>query len=172
MQTVMRLRGIRIAPRKMRMVVDLVRGKKVALAKDILRFTKNKGARVLAKLLDSTISSAKVLGQGDESTLSIVKITVDEGSKLKRWMPRARGSAYPIQKKVSHITIIVDEAKGKKTSQKTKPEVQGAQVVESVKKKQAIGRDEKPKFKAVSNERKAPKIEKGVQRFFRRKAIG
>ncbi len=168
MKTMMRLNRIRIAPRKMRQVVDLVRGKNVAAAKDVLRFNLNKGAQILLKLLDSAISSAKTLGQGDESSLSILKIAVDEGAKLKRWRARAKGSAYPIQKKVSHITLILDEVKGAKPVQVVK-EKKVAQ--EAMQKDQAAVRVEKPKFKAAPSEFKAPKTERGIQRFFRRKAI-
>ena len=117
MQTLTRLQRIRIAPRKMRMVIDLVRGKRIALARDVLRFSKNRGARILLKLLDSAVATAKSLGQGDESNLMVLKIAVDEGPKLKRWRARAKGSAYPIQKKVSHITLILDELKGAKPVQ-------------------------------------------------------
>lgn len=166
----MRLNRIRIAPRKMRQVVDMVRGKNVAAAKDVLRFNQNKGARILLKLLDSAISSAKTLGQGDESTLSIANIAVDEGAKLKRWRARAKGSAYPIQKKVSHITLILDEVKGAKSAQPSAKETKVAQ--EAIQKDQVSIKTERPKFKAVSDERKTSTTERGVQRFFRRKAIG
>ena len=172
MQTLMRLQRIRIAPRKMRMVIDLVRGKKVAIAKDVLRFTKNRGARILSKLLDSVVSMAKQLGQGDELNLMVSKITVDEGPKLKRWRARARGSAFPIQKKVSHITIVLDEVRGGKSIKETGEELKAAQMSEPIKEGHIAPKVEKPKFKAVSSERKVQKSERGVRQFFRRKAIG
>ncbi|MDO8474383.1 MAG: 50S ribosomal protein L22 [bacterium] len=162
----MRLQRIRIAPRKMRMVIDLVRGKKVALARDVLRFKTNKGARILSKLLDSAIATAKSLGQGDESNLMVLKIAVDEGPKLKRWRARAKGSAYEIQKKVSHITLILDEVKGAKSASVSRKEIKTGQ--EAVKKDQVAIKTEKPKFKAVSSELKTSRTEKGVQRFFRK----
>ena len=154
----------------MRMVIDLVRGKKVALAKDVLRFKTNKGARILAKLLDSAIATAKSLGQGDESNLMVLKIAVDEGPKLKRFRARAKGSAYPIQKKVSHITLVLDEVKGVKSAPASGKEIKAGQ--EAVKKDQAVIKTERPKFKAVPSEPKTSRTEKGFQRFFRRKAIG
>ena len=159
----MRLQRIRIAPRKMRLVVDMVRGKNVALARDVLRFSKNRGARILSKLLDSAVATAKSLGQGDESSLRVLKIAVDEGPKLKRWRARAKGSAYPIQKKVSHITLILDEVKGAKSVQPSAKETKTAQ--EAVKKE---AKTEKPKFRAALSETKAPKIGRGIQRFFRK----
>ncbi len=153
----------------MRMVVDLVRGKKVASARDVLRFSKNRGAKILLRFLDSAIATAKSLGQGDESNLMVLKIAVDEGPKLKRWRARAKGSAYPIQKKVSHITLVLDEAKGV-TSVQT-PAKAAKEEQETAKKGQAVLKTEKPKFKAISGEPKAPRTERGVRRFFRRKAI-
>lgn len=154
------------------MVIDLVRGKNVAAAKDMLRFAKNRGAKILSKLLDSAVASAKSLGQGDESSLVVLKIAVDEGPKLKRFRARAKGSAYPIQKKVSHITLILDEVKGGKPIQTSRKEADVTQASESVQKDTITMKTEKPKFKAPSSEPKARKIERGFQRFFRRKAIG
>ncbi len=169
MKTTMSLKRIRIAPRKMRQVVDLVRGKKVVLARDVLRLSKSRGAKILLKLLDSAVASAKSLGQGDETSLMVLKIAVDEGPKLKRWRARAKGSAYPIQKKVSHITLILDEVKGAKSAQTSVKETKG--VKEAVKKDQVAIKTERSKFKAVPGEIKASRTERGVQRFFRRKAI-
>lgn len=172
MKTTMKLNRIRIAPRKMRMVVDLVRGKNVAKAKDILRFTQNKGARILSKLLDSAVSSAKTLGQGDEQNLMVLNIAVDEGPKLKRWRARAKGSAYPIQKKVSHITLVLDELKTAESTKQIKKVVEKAQEPELVEKTTEGIKIEKPKFKAASvSSPQRSKTERGIRRFFRRKAI-
>ena len=172
MKTTMSLNRIRIAPRKMRMVVDLVRGKKVAQAKDILRFRTNRGAKILLKFLEAACACAKTLGQGDELNLSIAKIAVDEGAKLKRWRARAKGSAYPIQKKVSHITLVLDELKTTESAKQTKKAVEKAQEPELVKKTTEGIKIEKPKFKAASvSSPKRSKTERGIRRFFRRKAI-
>jgi large subunit ribosomal protein L22 len=111
MPTIAKLRQLRIAPRKVRQVSDLIRGKSVQEASAILTFTTNRAAPVLQKLLKSAASSAKNQLQLDESNLRISRITVDEGPKLKRWMPRARGSASAIQKKTSHITLMFDAMK-------------------------------------------------------------
>jgi large subunit ribosomal protein L22 len=151
------------------MVIDLVRGKRVASARDVLRFSKNRGARILSKLLDSAVATAKSLGQGDEANLMVLKIAVDEGPKLKRWRARAKGSAYPIQKKVSHITLILDEVRGVKLAQPSVQETK--EVKEAVRKEHIAVKTEKPKFKAVSEERKTSKETKGIQKFFRRKVV-
>ncbi len=112
MQVTAKLRYLRIAPRKMRLLADLIREKEVSEAKSILDFSLKKGAQPLKKLLDSAVSSAKNDFQLEEPGLSVAKITVDEGPKLKRWRARARGRAVQIQKKTSHITLVLE---GKKT---------------------------------------------------------
>jgi large subunit ribosomal protein L22 len=103
------LRYLRIAPRKVRLVADLIRGKKVDEALEILDFTVKKPAIPVKKLLLSALANAKHNFKKDEKSLYIKRITVDEGPKLKRWMPRSRGRAYEIQKKTSHVTIELGE---------------------------------------------------------------
>jgi len=100
---------LRVAPRKVRLVADLVRGKKIAQALDILRFTKRGCATDLSKLLKSALSNANVKGGIDVDKLYVHRLTVDQGPILKRSLPRARGSASPIQKKTSHVTVILAE---------------------------------------------------------------
>jgi len=109
MEIKVKLSNLRTAPRKVRLVVDLVRGKRVQEAQSILLFTKNKSATPVLKLLNSAIASAKNDLHLDESNLFISKITVDEGPKLKRWHPMSRGRAYPIIKRSSHIALILSE---------------------------------------------------------------
>ena len=105
-----KLRYLRIAPRKVRLVTDLIKGKKVEEAQNILNFTQKRAASPVLKLLEQAIINAKNL-EFDEKNLYIAKILVDEGPKLKRVFPRARGHADEIQKKTSHITIVLDEIK-------------------------------------------------------------
>ena len=101
---------IRIAPRKVRLVVDIVRGKSVSQALNILAFTRKKAALPVQKLLKSAVANAaENHGVSDVDTLVIDRITVDEGPALKRFMPRARGRATPIRKRTSHIQIILRE---------------------------------------------------------------
>jgi large subunit ribosomal protein L22 len=104
-----KLSNFRTAPRKVRLVADLVRGKKVVEAKARLSFTTNKSARTVLKLVNAAVDAAKKNHQIDENNLYISKITVDEGPKLKRWHPMSRGRAYPIEKKTSHIMIVLSE---------------------------------------------------------------
>ena len=101
---------IRISPRKVRMVVDTVRGKSVSQALSILGFTRKKAALPVQKLLKSAVANAVEHGGiNDVETLVIDRIMVDEGPTLKRYMPRARGRATPILKRTSHIRIILRE---------------------------------------------------------------
>jgi large subunit ribosomal protein L22 len=97
---------IRISPRKVRMVVDTVRGKSVSQALSILGFTRKKAALPVQKLLKSAVANAaENNGISDVDILVIDHIMVDEGPTLKRFMPRARGRATPIRKRTSHIRI-------------------------------------------------------------------
>ncbi len=110
---------LRIAPRKTRLVSDLVRGMDVEKAKATLQFAKQKAAKPILKLLDLAIADAKNnyhLDKKNIKNLYIKSITVDEGPKLKRWMPVSRGTAHQIQKKTSHITLILDEKPKKEGS--------------------------------------------------------
>jgi len=101
---------IRISPRKVRMVVDTVRGKSVSQALSILGFTRKKAALPVQKLLKSAVANAVENGGiSDVDTLVIDRIMVDEGPTLTRYMPRARGRATPIRKRTSHIRIMLRE---------------------------------------------------------------
>jgi large subunit ribosomal protein L22 len=107
MEIKVRLSNLRIAPRKVRLVADLVRGKTALEAQTILSFTVNKPARSILKLLNSAIATAKHDFHLDENTLFISKITGDEGPKLKRWHPMSRGRAFTILKRTSHVELIL-----------------------------------------------------------------
>jgi len=109
MQVTVKLNNIRISPRKVRQVVDLVRGKKAIEAQSVLLFTVNKPARSVLKLLNSAIAAAEHNLHLDKSNLFISKITVDEGIKLKRWHPMSRGRAYPLIKRSSHVYLTLSE---------------------------------------------------------------
>ena len=112
MEITVKLNNSRVSPRKARQVIDLIRGKNVSEAQAILSFTVNKSSGPILKLLNSAIASAKNdFHVSDESNLFISKITVDEGTKLKRWHPMSRGRAYPIIKRSSHIALVLSEKK-------------------------------------------------------------
>ena len=119
MEVTAKLRYLRIAPRKVRLVADLVRGKSVEEATHILNFTRKRAAKPLLKLLNSAVANASHNFQLKKENLYISKILVNEGPKLKRWRPRARGMAYEIQKKTSHITLTLAEMDNRKLKLKT-----------------------------------------------------
>jgi len=100
-------KDIGISPRKVRPLVDMVRGRRVDEALTILRFASTPTARVVAKVVKSAAANAENNFQMDPSDLKIVKIFADEAPSLKRYRPRARGRASPILKRSSHITVIV-----------------------------------------------------------------
>ncbi len=102
---------VRVAPRKAREVMDLIRHKDTQEAKSILKLTPKKSTEILEKLLDSACSNAEHNHEMDPDNLYISKAWVDEGPTLKRFRPRAMGRATPINKKTSHITMVVEEKK-------------------------------------------------------------
>ena len=100
---------VRIDPRKVRLVLDLVRGKDVKEAAAILQFTPNHASDAVAKVLKSAVANATNNHSLDGSKLYVKACYADEARTLKRWMPRAKGSASQILKRQSHITVVVDE---------------------------------------------------------------
>ena len=100
---------IRIAPRKVRIVMNLVRGKSVADALAILKFTPKVGADAVEKVLRSAIANAENNFDMDADRLFISSAFVDQGPTLKRIHPRSRGQAFKILKHTSHITVAVNE---------------------------------------------------------------
>ena len=98
-----------VPPRKARLLVDMVRGKKVDEALTVLRFTPSPTARIVAKVIKSAAANAENNFQMSPSDLKIVRIFADEAQTLKRYRPRARGRASHILKRSSHITVIVAE---------------------------------------------------------------
>lgn len=101
---------VRISPRKVRLVVDTVRGKSVSQAMSILTLTRKKAAKPVQKVLRSAVANATENdGISDVDDLLIDQIMVDEGPTLKRFMPRARGRATPIHKRTSHIRVTLRE---------------------------------------------------------------
>jgi len=117
------LKNYRQSPRKVRLLADLVRGKSVANALETLTFVNKRASEPFSKLIKSAVANAKAQGS-DVSALVVKSVTVDKGTVFKRSMPRARGSASPINKRNSHITVELGT--GKVTSstakvKKTKP---------------------------------------------------
>ena len=103
------LMHVRISPRKIRLVVDLIRGKQVEPALQILKFSNKKGARLCNKLLMSAITNAKERGGVNVDNLWVLGGEVSMGRTIKRWMPRAQGRATPIRKRSAHVKLTVGE---------------------------------------------------------------
>jgi len=103
------LRLARVSPRKARLVADMIRGEDVDSALIKLKYTRKKSARLLEKLVDSAVANAQQKNSSlDVDTLRIKTVFVDQGPTLRRFRPRARGMAYRIHKKTSHITVILE----------------------------------------------------------------
>ncbi|MGO3652634.1 50S ribosomal protein L22 [Vagococcus sp.] len=100
---------VRTSPRKTRLVVDLIRGKQVGEAISILKFSPNKAAGIVEKVLMSAIANAENNFDLDVEDLVVSEVFVNEGPTMKRFRPRAKGSASPINKRTSHITVVVSE---------------------------------------------------------------
>jgi large subunit ribosomal protein L22 len=103
------LNGLRIAPRKVRLLVNLIRGKSVSAALDQLAFMAKRPGSPLAKLIESAVASAQNNHKIDREALFIKDMHVDEGTKLKRFMPKGFGRANPIEKKTSRVSLIVED---------------------------------------------------------------
>ncbi len=100
---------MRVSPRKMKFVCDMVRGKNVDEALSILRFTPRKGADILEKVVKSAVANAENNFDMDRDSLYVAEVYANQGPTLKRWRPRAQGRAYKILKRTSHISVVVKE---------------------------------------------------------------
>lgn len=115
------LKNHRQSARKVRSVVDEIRGKKVNDALVQLSFIPKRASLPIKKLVESAVSNAKVNYDLDPENLIISSIKVNEGVTMKRWIPKWRGIAHPIRKRTSHIEVVLDEvSKSKKEVKKVK----------------------------------------------------
>lgn len=111
MQITAKLKHLRIASRKVRLVADLIRGLTVIQAEQQLNFLVKRSVKPIGKLLKSAVANAENNAKLVKDNLYISKISVDEGATLKRWRARAMGRAAEIMKRTSHITLVLDEIK-------------------------------------------------------------
>lgn len=109
MEATAKVTFVRIAPRKVQIVLDLIRNQPADKAMAILKHTPKAATEVLEKLLKSAMANAEVKGM-DLSKLYVAEAIVNQGPTLKRMRPRAQGRAYGIDKKTSHITLVLKEA--------------------------------------------------------------
>jgi large subunit ribosomal protein L22 len=111
-------RSTRQSPYKMRLVIDQIRGKNVNDALGLLKFSKKHAAKQIEKVLNSAVANAEYSARRDNESLDvdalyIKKAIVNEGPKIKRFMPAAQGRATPIQKRTSHVEIVIGAKEGK-----------------------------------------------------------
>ncbi|WP_118193215.1 50S ribosomal protein L22 [Albibacterium indicum] len=114
MEAVAKLNNCPTSPRKMRLVVDLIRGERVEKALHILKYTNKEAAQRVEKLLLSAIKNWEQKNEGqlpEESELYIKTISVDGGRQLKRLRPAPQGRGYRIRKRSNHVTVVVDSSK-------------------------------------------------------------
>ncbi|KKR88861.1 MAG: 50S ribosomal protein L22 [Candidatus Wolfebacteria bacterium GW2011_GWA2_42_10] len=162
------LNYLRMAPRKVRLVANLLKGLSISEAEAQLLINPRKAKEPLLKLLRSAIAAGKEKNL-KENNLFVKSIFVDQGPMLKRFMPRAQGRATPIQKKTSHITLILGESeKSKETRFKiVKPEKIKKREAEKIKKEKA---EQKQKIEEIKKEAK-PQAQGFMRRIFRRKSV-
>ncbi len=110
METQAKLYGVRLSAQKGRLVADLIRGKPVELALNILAFTPKKGAKIIKKVLESAIANAEHNDGADIDELKVKTICVEQGTTLKRFAARAKGRGARIHKQTCHIFVTVGDA--------------------------------------------------------------
>ena len=175
MEVKAQLRGLRIAPRKVRLVVGLIKKKDVGVAIDEMTHLSNRASLPVRKLIDSAIANAENNFRMVRSNLYVKNVWVDEGIKLRRWHAKGFGRGGAIQKKSSHINIILDErVAGMRAAEPTKKEAPKPVAAPEGEAKEGADVDEK-KTPSVRPASDAPKPTKGLSGFgkklFRRKSI-
>lgn len=177
MEIKVKLNYLRIAPRKVRQIADAVRGKNALEAASLLQFVVRKPGLPVFKLLKSAMATAEHDFKLDPSNLYISQIFVNEGPKLKRFLPVSRGTAHPIWKRTSHIVLVLNELKPTaKKKQAKRIQVEKAEPMEIVKPediKKITGGENAPekKQKFQRQEFKKQKGQTFLKRVFRRKSI-
>jgi large subunit ribosomal protein L22 len=111
MNTNAKLWGVRLSPQKGRLVADLIRGKTVENALNILQFSPKRGAVIIRKVLESAIANAEHNAGADIDELKVTQICVEKGPVLKRFMPRAKGRGVKILKPTCHIFLTVGDGR-------------------------------------------------------------
>ncbi|MCL5677361.1 MAG: 50S ribosomal protein L22 [Firmicutes bacterium] len=106
-------RHVRIAPRKVRIVIDQIRGKSISEALILLQFIPKRASKVIEKVVKSASANAEHNLELDRDALYVAEAYVDQGPTLKRFHPRQRGQAFPILKRTSHVTVVVREKEDK-----------------------------------------------------------
>lgn len=144
MEIIAKARYIHMSPKKVRLVLDVIRGMDATEAENQLKFIPKQASRPILKLLNSAVANAKENYNLEKEDLYIKKIRADEGPILRRWAPKAYGRATPIRKRSSHIIVILGE---KQERQKSKKSTKALIKEEGFKKLKEV--KEKPKSKPI-----------------------
>ncbi len=159
---------VRTSPRKVRLVIDAVRGMEAGKALDQLKFIKKLAAKPVIKLINSAIANAVNNFELDKDNLYVKEIRVDDGSTAHRWMPRAYGRATPIRKRSSHISVVLAEIKDSGIKEPKKQEIEAPvklgseqpQKTEDIKQKTEKKTAQKPSTTKDVKDKKGEKAEK------------
>lgn len=166
------LKYLRISPRKVRLVADLIKGLSVKVAEANLLHVSKRSSNPLLKLLKSAVANAEHNFGLDKNNLFIRAIRVDEGPALKRWRPRARGAAFSIKKRTSHIFLTLKEIKETKEKKgkikEEKKEIKKIKKIKKAIKAKGPASVKKPELRKEEKRVKKPALK---QKMFRRKAI-
>jgi len=167
MEITAKLNYLRMAPRKVRIVADLIKDMEIKQAETQLKFAPKRAAKPLLKLLNSAIANAKQNFNLEKDSLFIKQILVNEGPPFKRWRPVSRGRAFPIMKRTSHVNLVLgvkEKAEARKPAETpTESEIQAGPP-------KSEGFGGKPKFKA-SRRIKKPGLKGVAKKIFRRKSF-
>ncbi len=155
MQVSAKLNNFRKSPRKVRLVAGLLKGLSAQDAKNQLKFIVKGSTPNFEKLLKSAISNAENNFGLDKDNLFVKDVVVNEGAKLKRWLPRAYGRASLILKRTSNIEIILEE----KVEGKGRKKIEKKQEIKDVKEKPEIAKKEKEKTEEIKEEKKPARFE-------------
>lgn len=162
------LNYLKMAPRKVRLISSLIRGLSVNDAQAQLLMHSRRASQPILKLLQSAINNAVKINKMEQDKLFIKEIRVDQGPMLKRWMPRAMGRATPIQKKSSHVILVLAE------SEKAKPvrfKIEKREKIKKPKNKKAAQKEEKPEHQEEKEKAKPVEGRGFKQRIFSRKSV-
>jgi large subunit ribosomal protein L22 len=174
MEVKAKLNGLRISPRKVRLVTGILKGMDANHAKNQLDYLAKRGAKPISKLLNSALANAHNNFGLVKENLYIKRIIVDEGTKLKRGEPKGFGSVSPIEKKSSHITIVLDERVPGMKAEKKGEHKHEEKIATQPSHKASAGDEKKQIFKETKESQPKPKaggLRNLGKRFFRRKAI-
>lgn len=179
MKVFARLKHIRISPKKIRLVTDLVRNMDASKAEVQLKFLNKRAAKPVLKVLSSAIANASHNFEIEKDNLFISEIQVNEGPTIKRWRARAMGRAAPIMKRTSHIILILETKKGIKAKKKKadKPEVIKLKDAKEIKKEQPVEKAAEKKEETIKPKTTAPSrpyktTSKSKKKFWSRQTFG